>query len=172
MELFRKEPNENQGRPYRYGCFRYTLIPIAVIILLIIMFATGCCMAQIPTQYYLLNDSCEFYLPDYSQAVQVKDNCCVDENAFLQEPHSGTLLSAGTDIIVTLTAFDCYGNTRTMSFDVVAIDMVPPEFDYDSAAFIPSGMYQNELRTWHFYTVIESTDSLGIAEMTHYYRNE
>lgn len=123
---------------------------VAFLVLLIV--ATSCCMTQIPTQYYFATDSCTFYLPDYSQAVQVRDNCCVTDSSFVQVPNSGTLLTPGTEVRVTLTATDCYGNSSSMSFDVVIIDNVPPTFYYDSTDFISLGHYQNDIRTWHFWT--------------------
>lgn len=177
MKKFRM-PNDSrgQGRGDNYGCFRYMLVPLIIVMLLIFLFATGCsCMAQIPTQVYFLNDSCEFYLPDYSQAIEIRDNCCVDSTIqFIQEPHSGTMITGGAEIQVTLTATDCYGNSRSMSFDVIGIDNTPPEFIYDSTEFIPTGHYQNEYRTWHFYTILDSAemDEKGNIPMTHYHRSE
>jgi len=124
-----------------------------LLFLLAIVFLYGCeCISQIPTQYYFANDSCTFYLPDYSQDIVVLDNCCVDENSFYQEPNSGTQLFPGTDVTVRIVGMDCAGNTIQMTFDVVVIDNVPPTFYYDSTKFAPLGMYQNENRTWHFWT--------------------
>lgn len=142
-----------------------------LITLLLPFIMSGCCLSQIPTQYYFVNDSCEFFLPDYSQAVEVRDNCCVA--GFTQDPPSGMMLAPGNEIIVTLTAMDCYGNSRSMTFDVVTVDTIPPTFHYDSTQFIPSGMYQNEMRTWKFYTVIDSMyiDENGNPDFDLYYRD-
>lgn len=136
------------------------------VILSITIALSGCCVAQIGVQYYFVNDSCEFYLPDYSQAVEVRDNCCVEQ--FVQDPPSGMMLAPGEDIIVTLTGTDCSGNTTSMQFPVIAIDTIPPTFYYDSTQFLPTGMYQNEMRTWHFYTVIDTIPDSQV--MNHYYR--
>lgn len=125
---------------------------------------SGCCVAQIGPQYYFATDSCEFYLPDYSKSIEVRDNCCVEQ--FIQEPTSGVKLIPGQDITVKLTGMDCSGNTTSMQFDVIVIDTIPPTFYYDSTLFIPTGMYQNETRTWHFYTVIDTIPQV----MTHYYK--
>jgi len=117
---------------------------------------SSCCMSQIPTQYYFATDSCTFYLPDYSQVVQIRDNCCVNDTSFVQVPNSGTLLVPGTEVTVTLYATDCYGNQSSMSFDVVIIDNVPPEFIYDSTDFTSLGQFQNDVRTWHFWTDVNA----------------
>ena len=107
-----------------------------MVAIIIITALTSCtCLAQMHTQFYFANDSCEFYLPDYSQAVEVRDNCCVDSTGFYQTPPSGTRLSPGNDIVVTLHGRDCAGNTISMQFDVVVIDNVPPYFWYDSTHY-------------------------------------
>lgn len=124
--------------------------------ILVALLTTGCCMTQIPTQYYFATDSCTFYLPDYSQVVEIRDNCCVTDTGFVQIPNSGTLLTPGTEVTVTLIATDCYGNTSQMTFDVVIIDNVPPEFIYDSTLLAPLGQFQNDNRTWHFWTNINA----------------
>jgi len=142
---------------------------------LFLIFAAGillnsCCISQIPTQYYFATDSCNFYLPDYSQAVEVRDNCCVDSLGFTQIPNSGTLLIPGQDVTVTLIGRDCYGNTASMQFDVVVIDKVPPTFHYDSTQFLPMGQYQNENRTWHFWTEAEPDTTQDLPQV--YYSHE
>lgn len=124
------------------------------------IFFFGCCISQISTQYYFLNDSCNYYLPDYTQAITVRDNCQVA--SFFQVPVSGTLIEGGEDVQVTITAIDWMGNERTMMFDVIGIDTISPTFHYDSVLFIPSGMYQNEFRTYHFYTLINSDSSFNL----------
>lgn len=133
----------------------------------------GCdCFPQIPNQFYFANDSCEFYLPDYSQVIEVRDNCCVE--GFVQVPHSGTRLIPGHDITVTLTAIDCAGNTSTMTFDVIVIDKIPPTFYYDSTQFLPMGQYQNEERIFKLYVTLDSSsvDTLGVFDYQTYYKNE
>ena len=137
-----------------------------LLITLVLVIMTGCCFTQIPTQLFFAGiDSCEFYLPDYTQAVQMRDNCCVEQ--IVQEPTSGVRLIPGQDLTVTLTGMDCSGNTTSMQFDVIVIDTIPPEFIYlDSTVLIPSGMYQNDVRTFHLYTVI---DTIEYGKMNHYY---
>jgi hypothetical protein len=141
--------------------------------ILLLMVMSISCLAQIPTQFYLANDSCNFVLPDYSQAVQVLDNCCVDSNGFYQTPHSGTLLFPGYDITVTLVGRDCAGNSVQMTFDVVVIDEVPPTFFYDSTQFLPMGMYQNEDRIFKLYITLDSSnlDNNGNPDYLTYYRD-
>lgn len=137
-----------------------------IIFFLLLGSLVGCtCLSQIPTQYYFLNDSCDFYLPDYSQAVQVRDNCSVA--TFYQVPDSGEILSAGGEYRVTLYAEDQQGNQSSMSFDIVLIDNLPPEFIYlDSTVLIPSGHYQNDIRTWHFWTLVKDSSDFDLYYTT------
>lgn len=121
---------------------------------------SGCCISQIPTQYYFLNDSGFFYLPDYTKIIEVKDNCEVI--SFYQTPTSGTQIICGNDIQVSIIATDWTGNTITMSFDVIGIDNLPPTFYYDSTDFLPTGMYQNKYRTYHFYTFIKPDSTFNL----------
>jgi hypothetical protein len=162
-----KKPEKNRF----WRAYYFNNRPVNFLFLLAFLF-TGCCsLGQIPTQYYFVNDSCEFYLPDYSQAVQVSDNCCFDR--FVQDPPSGITLAPGKDIVVTLKAFDCSGNMSLMAFDVVLVDTIPPTFFYDSAQFLPVGMYQNEITTWHLYAVTDSIyfDQDGNLKTELYYRD-
>jgi hypothetical protein len=175
---------------FKAKCAFYSYVGIAIIIILLAIM-NSCCIAQIPTQYYLATDSCEFYLPDYTKVIEVRDNCCVDTASFYQVPNSGVLLTPGDEVQVTIYAKDCYGNKASMSFDVVIVDKIPPTFHYDSTLFTPLGHYQNENRTWHFWTDadpnIEKTDpplyyshgktardrTTGIGEIHDaYYRND
>ena len=96
----------------------------------------------------------------------MRDNCCVEQ--IVQEPTSGVKLIPGQDITVKLTGMDCAGNTTSMQFDVILIDTIPPTFYYDSTLFRPTGMYQNEIRTYHFYTIIDTIQDSQV--MTHYYK--
>ncbi len=133
---------------------------------------SSCCISQIPTQYYFANDSCTFYLPDYSQAIEVRDNCCV--KGFVQTPHSGTLLMSGHDVTVSIVGIDCSDNVISMTFDVVVVDTVPPTFWYDSTQFLPMGHYQNEERIFKLYITLDSTnmdDNNGNPEYLTYYRD-
>lgn len=148
---------------------------IFIFIIFMILLFTGCkCNAQIGTQFYFANDSCDFYVPDYSQAVEVRDNCCVDSAGFYQTPHSGTKLRAGEDVHVTLTGRDCSGNTISMSFDVILIDTIPPSFFYDSTQFMPVGQYQNDERIFKLYFTQDTSDvdDYGNGAITQYYKDE
>jgi len=136
-----------------------------LIFILILLMAVMNLNAQIGTQFYLANDSCEFYLPDYSQAIEVRDNCCLDSTYFMQTPNSGTVLRVGEDVTVTLMARDCSGNVASMQFDVVVIDNVPPKFYYDTAQFAPLGMYQNEERVYKFWTSSEPDTTGGDPDL-------
>lgn len=143
-------------KDYRHKAMKAFVGWIGMLVILLLLFLmNGCCIAQIPTQYYFATDSCEFYLPDYSKIIEVRDNCCVDSTSFVQVPNSGMLLVPGTEVEVTIYAQDCYGNGTSMSFDVVIIDKTPPTFHFDSTKLAPLGQYQNDTRTWHFWTDAE-----------------
>ena len=136
---------------------------------LAMMALTGCCtLAQIPTQFYMANDSCTFYLPDYTQIVTVSDNCEVMQ--YIQTPTSGTKLQAGSDIIVNLRVEDYTGNVSSIQFDVVLIDQMPPKFHIPDTLLTPTGMWQNAIRTYHFYTYVQDTGTAtNRAKMYHFY---
>lgn len=86
---------------------------------------------------------------------------------------SGQKLVPGEDIKVYLQATDCSGNKKSMQFDVVLIDTLPPTFFYDSSLFFPAGMYQNEYRTYLLYFTVDSSeiDEWGNYPTTLAYRN-
>ena len=130
----------------------------------------GCCVAQIPTQFIIANDSCEAFLPDYTLAVVVRDNCCVEQ--IVQTPDPGITLVPGVDRIVTLIGYDCYGNSNTMTFDVIVIDNVAPTFEIiDSTVLIPMGQFGTDERRWHFYAYVDSTtvDNYGNPDVDLFY---
>jgi hypothetical protein len=60
-----------------------------------------------------------------------------------------------------------------MTFDVIVVDNVPPDFYYDSTLFLPTGMYQNENRIFKLYVTLDSsnTDEYGNPAITQYYRD-
>jgi hypothetical protein len=94
---------------------------------------------------------------------------------FVQTPTSGTKLEVGNDITVRLEAIDYGGNAISMQFDVILIDEMPPEFHISPELLIPTGMYQNENRTYHFYTYIDTIyrDEYGnFTKMYHYWEEE
>lgn len=142
-----------------------------VLFQLLVVMVSSCCFPQMSTQFYFANDSCDYYLPDYSKAITVRDNCCVRH--IYQTPMSGQKLVPGEDITVRLQAMDCYGNKKSMQFDVVLIDTIPPTFFYDSTLFFPAGMYQNENRTYLLYFTVDSSemDKWGNYPTTLAYRN-
>lgn len=89
----------------------------------------SCCNGQpitdLPDQIYYATDSCDFFLPDYSEELEVKDNCCVE--GMTQNPPPGTKLTVGTTA-VTILAMDCAGNSTTLNFNAIVVDNIPPEF--------------------------------------------
>lgn len=99
------------------------LITIAVILY-------GCgCLAQIPTQYLHMDDSCSAVLPDYVNMVVVRDNCEVI--SVTQYPAPGTVISITTG--VQIIAIDNSGLEATALFDVILIDTIPPVITMDTS---------------------------------------
>jgi len=148
------------------------IIPVVVASFLIAG-CNPCLLSQIPVQYYFSDSAnCEFYLPDYSNVVQVTDNCGFVQ--FTQDPPSGLKLQGGTDITVSLFATDAAGNQSSMRFEVVVIDEIPPKFIIDPQLLSPTGMYQDSIRTWHFYTFVEDTATTAYqkAKMQHYHSDK
>jgi len=95
---------------------------LAMILIIIILALTGCCFAQIPTQYVYADDSCKAVIPDYREMVVVWDNC--DVPSVEQEPEDGTEIDGTT--MVRISAIDGVGNRRSMTFDVVLLDTIAP----------------------------------------------
>jgi len=90
---------------------------------LIALSLTSCmCLSQIPTQYAYIDDSCSAPLPDFTGIVVTSDNC--DVPIIEQTPNPGTILFSSTN--VEIRAIDGTGNERSISFDVVLIDTIPP----------------------------------------------
>lgn len=106
---------------------------IGCIVMIIIMLLMGShANSQNPLQYLYADDSCHIEIPDYTELVEVTDNCCLD--TVIQEPEAGLGLSPGENFYVTLTALDCYGNSSEVKFEVFTLDTIPPKFNFD---FIP-----------------------------------
>jgi len=112
----------------------------------------SCCYSQfvnqLPDQVYFANDSCEYYLPDYTKVVTPTDNCEV--SYFYQYPMSGSVLNVGTVTEVSIVAGDPTGNERTIKFSVVVVDTIPPSFVIDTVLLNSLSHYQDEIRTFHF----------------------
>jgi len=138
-------------RRLRYAATFYAWLGIIITIFMLAL--SGCCYAQLmnmlPDQIYYANDSCEYYLPDYTSVVEAVDNCEVEY--FYQYPESGTVLTVGTVTEVRMVAGDASGNERTLRFNVVVVDTLPPVFNVDTVLLNSLGQYQNEYRTWHLY---------------------
>ena len=86
---------------------------------------TSCCLSQIPTQYAYIDDQCQAILPDYLPMVIVGDNC--DVATVTQIPMSGIVISGTTQ--VEIAAIDGTGNKKSVFFDVVMIDTIPPTIE-------------------------------------------
>jgi len=122
-----------------------------IVLLVIAMLMTSCCKGQLismlPDQIYYADDSCTYYLPDYSSAIVPTDNC--DVTYFYQFPASGALLLVGDVTEVSVVAGDASGNEHTIRFNVMLVDTIPPSFMVDTLLFNSLAHYQNETRTFH-----------------------
>jgi hypothetical protein len=75
-------------------------------------------------QTVLLNGDCEFVLPDYSNLLDVSDNCDVSPG-IVQTPMAGTIITDDTTIDIDVT--DASGNAASCSFSVL-VDSSDPFF--------------------------------------------
>jgi hypothetical protein len=95
---------------------------------LFIMLIMGSCtcsvsIAQIPTQYLYIDESCGAALPDYLTKIEVTDNCGI--SSIEQTPSPGSWLTAPTTTVL-IRAIDIFGNTANMMFNVTLIDTIKP----------------------------------------------
>jgi hypothetical protein len=94
-------------------------------------------------------------MPDYTKAITPIDNCQIDY--FYQYPESGFMLQEGVVHEVSIVAGDVTGNERTIKFNVILVDTIPPVFQIDTILFNSVAQYQNEHRTWHLYNWITAS---------------
>lgn len=164
-------------RNYKHSAMKFGVGITGVIFTIILALCTSCCYSQIlvqlPDQIYYANDSCEYSLPDYTKVITVSDNCEV--TYFYQFPESGFTLNIGAVTEVAIVAGDATGNERTIKFNVVLIDTIPPIFQVDTVLFNSLSQYQNEYKTWHLYNwitlqgdTLQSPNGFGFWG---YYRN-
>ncbi len=79
-----------------------------------------------PSQEVSANDNCSFVLPDYSDELNVTDNCD-SEPEITQNPAAG-FETSDVSIPVSLTATDNTGNSSTHAFTLTVVDNDSPEF--------------------------------------------
>lgn len=106
----------------------------------------------------LVNENCEFIIPDYTSLATTTDNCSITN--ITQDPVAGTIVNTGTTII-TLTAFDS-ASSASCTFDLMVNDAIPPvaqcvapfalSLDASGTATITAATINNN-----------STDNCGIA---------
>ena len=134
-----------------------------LIIFLIVGTLLSCtCLPQIPTQYLRANASCEAYLPNYLVYITVINNC--GDATLAQNPVPGTILdAANSEMEVTLTATNAFGNTDIEKFDVFLWDA--PEIIWDSIPgdTIPVTERKNEIDLL-IESIAEYRDYLGIND--------
>jgi hypothetical protein len=77
-----------------------------------------------PDRIELVDNSCEFELPDYTSLATTTDAVSVT-----QSPVAGTIISGhGTNQVITLTAFDAGGASVNCTFTVTLADPIAPTF--------------------------------------------
>jgi photosystem II stability/assembly factor-like uncharacterized protein len=76
-----------------------------------------------PTQYGELGVDCTYELPDYTGMATAVDNCDPEPD-ITQSPVDGTEI--GSNTVVTLTATDLEGNSKSCTFTVEVADVIPP----------------------------------------------
>lgn len=109
----------------------------------LLLSSCSCLLSQIPPQYIYVGVDCEAALPDYTTKVIATDNCLV--KSLTQTPIVGTILNAtNPTVTVVIRATDSFNNFSEVSFDVTALDTVPPVITYDTLAFQTSLNQANE----------------------------
>jgi gliding motility-associated-like protein len=107
---------------------------------------------------------CEFSIPDYSELINLSDDCD-PLPSFIQFPTPGTVLSgSGTFQEIVLTANDANGNESTCSFNLLLLDNTPPEAISlsDTSVIIPEGVFQTSIDM----PLPVFTDNCGIFSVT------
>jgi hypothetical protein len=74
-----------------------------------------------------VDENCEAALADYTQELQIDDNCM--GVTLSQSPPAGTIYLGGNTATVTVTATDANGNTTDCTFDVIFIDEISPTIE-------------------------------------------
>ncbi len=124
---------------------------------------SGQLIQQLPDQLYYANETCEYVVADYTQAIRVTDNCRVAY--FYQWPESGTVIGPDSITTVSIVAGDGTGNESTIRFNILVIDTLPPVFEIDTVLFNSLSHYQNEYQRWHLHNWVTATgDTLDSPE--------
>ena len=111
-------------------------------------------MTPIPVQLIIVEEGCVAFVPDYTLAVTLEDNCCVQQ--ITQTPNPGSEIPQG-EVNVILIGMDCSGNQTSMQFKVVAVDRVPPKFIIsDSLVLNPLGQFGTDTRRWHLFYYVDT----------------
>jgi gliding motility-associated-like protein len=77
----------------------------------------------LPDDLDYFDNNCQFTLIDYTQLINVTDNCDPTPN-IVQSPAPGTSLTTST--VISFTATDLSGNTKSCSFNLTLTDSIIP----------------------------------------------
>ncbi len=79
-----------------------------------------------PDQNDILDDNCQFVLPDYRDQITYNLSCPVVDT--IQNPPPGTILNGVNSTLVTITVVDAMDDFSSCSFMVNTMDTTPPVF--------------------------------------------
>lgn len=96
-----------------------------LIFFLSLVILVGCnCLAQsVNDQLLNVDENCTSVVPDYTDDVDVVDNC-PDGTVVTQSPEPNSLISSSQTC--TITATDAAGNVSTLTFNLILNDTIPP----------------------------------------------
>lgn len=90
------------------------------------------------TQTLILDASCSASLPNYTSMATASDNCGIASVS--QSPLAGTIVTGIGTMVITLTATDVNGNTKTCTFNVNKVDNTPPSLTCPGAQTLNVGV--------------------------------
>lgn len=103
----------------------------------------------------------QFIVPDYTDKIEVTDNCSGDSAInIVQEPAPHYVIPDSVfKILVTLSATDEAGNSTQVSFEAKATDSIPPQITSSHNDLILEANYNCEAYLPNFRGTVEATDN-------------
>lgn len=86
------------------------------------------CLTQIPTQVLYVDTACMITVPDYTVLFRIRDNCT--NYVLVQFPPPGSTFVDQDNFSVDIMATDSYGNSSSVTFNVLVIDTIAPVLQY------------------------------------------